>query len=256
MKGFTAFFIKELREMIRTKRMMIILGIFLVVGILSPAMAKLTPELMKMAAEDFTEMGVTVGEIKVTALDSWAQFTKNMPTALIVVIIMMSGIYTSEYARGTLVPLITKGLSRQAVVLSKLAVMLITWSAGAWLCYGVTYFYTEWYWDNKTAKAPVFGAFCIWLFGVLMISCIVFFSSLASSGAQVMLGTGAVYIAMTMAGLYSKAKEYLPTRLLDSNPLYRGELLPGDYTKAAVISAAVSAVLILAALPITKRRMI
>ena len=249
MKGFTAFFIKELREMIRTKRMMIILGIFLVVGILSPAMAKLTPELMKMAAEDFTEMGVTVGEIKVTALDSWAQFTKNMPTALIVVIIMMSGIYTSEYARGTLVPLITKGLSRQAV-------MLITWSAGAWLCYGVTYFYTEWYWDNNTAKALSFGAFCIWLFGVLMISCIVFFSSLASSGAQVMLGTGAVYIAMTMAGLYSKAKEYLPTRLLDSNPLYRGELLPGDYTKAAVISAAVSAVLILAALPITKRRMI
>ncbi len=254
MKGFWAFFKKEVRELFRTKRVMILMLVFLLIGILNPATAKLTPKIMEMMADEYADMGITVGEMKVTAMDSWLQFAKNMPTALIVLLIMFSGIYTSEYAKGTLIPLLTKGLSRSSVVMSKLLVMLASWSAGMWLAFGVTYFYSEYYWDNSVVEELAFSGFCLWLFGVLMISCMVFFSSFARSAGQVILGTGAVYFIMSLAGMFAKVKKYLPTYLMDSTPLYKGELAAADFTKAAVITASASVLLMIAALPLTNRR--
>ena len=254
MNGFAAFLKKEFRELIRTKRLLILLIVFIIFGIMNPAIALLTPKILELEAESLASMGMEIGEIHVTALDSWSQFVKNIPMVLIVFLIMFSGAYTTEYAKGTLIPLLTKGLSRGTVVLSKWFVMLLTWSAGLWLCVGITWFYSDYYWDNSVVQELVFGAFCWWLFGVLMISSIVFFSSFAESGIQVLLGTGAVYAVMLTAGIFEKAKEYLPTRLCNTLSLYTGELEPSDFKAAAVIAGAVSLLILLAALPLTKRR--
>lgn len=256
MKGLPAFFKKEVLELVRTKRMMILLLVFLTIGIMNPAIAKLTPKMMEMASEEYTEMGIVFTETKITALDSWSQFAKNIPMALIVLLIMFCGTYTSEYSKGTLIPLLTKGLSRCSVVISKLAVILLTWSAGLWGCFGVTYLYSEYYWDNSVVKQLFFAAFGWWLFGVLMLSCIVFFSSFSGSAGQVMLGTGGVYFAMSLISMFKKAKEYLPIQLCDSLSLYKGELAPKYYTTAAVITAAVSLALMLAAVPLTNKRQV
>ena len=254
MKGFTVFITKELRELVRTKRLLILLIVFTVFGIMNPAIALLTPKFIEMEADTFKAMGMEVGEITVTALDAWTQFVKNIPMALIVFLLMMSGIYLTEYTKGTLIPLLTKGLSRSAVVLSKWTVMLLTWSAGCWLIFGITYFYSDYYWDNSAVSNLMFSGFGWWLFGVLLMSCIVFFSSFAGSTAQVILSTGAVYFIMMLLGMVRKLQEYLPTRLCSSASLYSGELEPSDFTKAAVITATASAVLVLAALPLTKKR--
>ncbi len=254
MRGSIAFFKKEVRELIRTKRLMIILLTFLLIGILNPATAKLTPKIMELMADEYKSMGITIGEVKITALVSWTQFAKNISTALILAVIIFSGTYTGEYTRGTLIPLLTKGLSRSAVVLSKLMVMILSWSAGLWLCWGVTYFYSEYYWDNSVVSEIAFAGFGWWLFGVLMICCIVFFSSFAGSTIQVMLGTGGVYFAMSLVGIYGKAKKYLPTRLCDSVSLYKGELKVPDYRTAVIITAVASLAMIAAALPLTNRR--
>ena len=256
MKGFIAFFKKEIKELIRTKRLMILLGIFILVGIMNPAIAKLTPLLFEKMSDEFASQGITLSAIKVSAVDSWSQFAKNAPTVLIVTLIMFSGIYTSEYSKGTLIPLLTKGLSRSSVVLSKLTVMLLTWSIGIWLCYVITYFYSDFYWDNSVVKELFFAAFCWWLFGVFMISIIVFFSSFANSGIQVMLCTGAAYFVISLLGMYSKIKNDLPIRLTESVSLYKGESVPGDYFVAAIITAILSVALILLSLPITHKRQI
>lgn len=256
MKGFKVFLTKEIFEMIRTKRLMILMAIFVLVGIMNPAIAKLTPKLFELMSEDFAKQGITASAVKVTAMDSWSQFVKNVPMVLIVLLIIFSGIYTTEYSKGTLIPLLTKGLSRSSVVLSKLAVMLFVWSIGIWLCFGITYFYSDFYWDNSVVSEVFFSAFCWWLFGVFMISCIVFFSSFAGSGIQVMLGSGAVYFAMTLIGMYKNAKEYLPVRITDSVPLYRGEYEPKDYFGAVIVTAVLSFVFVLVSLPITDKRQI
>ena len=83
MKTLMAFMKKEWMEQIRSSRLFILGLIFLAVGIMNPAFAKLTPWLMEMVAETMEESGLVVVEVKVDAMTSWTQFYKNISTVLI-----------------------------------------------------------------------------------------------------------------------------------------------------------------------------
>ena len=128
MRGFGTFLKKEMTEMLRTYRAAVLMAVSLIFGIMNPLIAKLTPVLMKQFSEDFAEQGFVINKITVTAMDSWAQFDKNFPMLLLVAIVLLAGCYVKEYAKGTLIPLVTKGLSRRAVVLSKLLTQLLAWT--------------------------------------------------------------------------------------------------------------------------------
>lgn len=255
MKGFSTFMKKEITELIRTRKLMIILGVFVIFGIMNPAVAKLTPKMFEMMSDTYSAQGIRFeGEYIVTALDSWSQFASNIPMALIVLLIMFCGIYTTEYTKGTLIPLLTKGLSRSSVVVSKFTVMLLVWTVGISLCYGITYCYSEYFWDNSVVAHLFFAGLCWWVFGLLLISCIVFFSSFGTSTAYVMLGTGSIYFVMTILGMFGKIKKYLPVFLTDSLSIYKGIYEPSDYLFAICLTFFLSVVLIIASLPLTYRR--
>lgn len=254
MKGFLAFFKKELFELSRSGKLMIFVFIFVLFGIMNPGVAKLTPWLLENSADTFADQGIIIGEITVTAKDSWAQFIKNTPMAMIITLIMFSNMFTGEYSKGTLIPMVTKGLSRNNIVISKTVVMLLIWSAGLWLCYGITYGYNAYYWDNSVADNLPFIGLCWWLMGAFLICFITLFSAMSSSAPQVMAGVGAVYALMFFAGMVGKIKKYLPTYILDSNSLMNAQTEPSDYTCAIIITVVLSAAALIAALPITHKR--
>ncbi len=254
MRHFITFTGKELLEMKRNGRLMLFLIIFCLFGIMNPAIAKLTPWLYETLADSLASSGITITEYTVTAMDSWVQFFKNMPMAMLVTVVMFGGLFTSEYAKGTLIPLLAKGMSRGAVVAAKTFTMLLVWSAGYWLSFGITWFYSDYYWDNSAVSHYAFASFGLWLIGVMLLCAITFFSSFADSAAQVLLGVGAVYAVMTLLGMIGTVREYLPTFLVQSAPLLTGEAAPSDYFTAACITAAASAVLAAAAVPVTARR--
>ena len=81
MKTFLAFLKKELLFQLRTGKGMILGILFVLFGIMNPAVAKLTPWLMEMMADSLAESGMIITGITVTAMDSWVQFFKNMPMA-------------------------------------------------------------------------------------------------------------------------------------------------------------------------------
>ena len=112
MTQLMAFTKKEWIEVFRTGKFMIITVMFLLFGVMNPAIAKLTPWMMEAYSESLEGAGLTVTETKVDALTSWTQFYKNVPMALIVFLLMFSGILALEYQKGTLINMITKGLSR------------------------------------------------------------------------------------------------------------------------------------------------
>lgn len=74
MKDIYYFTKKELLEVWRTKRLLILLVVFIIFGILSPLMAKLTPEILKSSFG--SEVQLTIPEP--TSIDSWVQFYKNI----------------------------------------------------------------------------------------------------------------------------------------------------------------------------------
>ena len=254
LRNFFTFTGKELLELCRSGRLLLLVILFTAFGVMNPAIAKLTPWLLQTMSDSLEASGITVTEVTVTAMDSWVQFFKNMPMAMLVVLVMFGGIFTSEYSKGTLIPLLAKGLGRNAVAAAKTFTMLLVWSAGYLMSYGITFFYNDYYWDNSAVQNTAFAAFGLWLFGVLLICCITFFSSFASSAIQVLLGIGAVYIALTMLGMIGTVSEYLPSYLLQSGELLTGQAQPSDYSAAVCVTAVSSVVLLLASIPMTVKR--
>jgi ABC-2 type transport system permease protein len=160
MRAFIAFFKKEILESFRCGRFTILGILFLAFGIMNPAIAKLTPWLLETLAAELEESGMTVTAVTVDALTSWTQFFKNIPMALIAFVLIYGGIFVKEYEKGTLVLMLTKGLARYKVILSKAAVILLVWSAGYWMCFAVTYGYNAYFWDNSVAQNLIFSVVC------------------------------------------------------------------------------------------------
>ena len=128
MKTFLAFMKKEWMEQLRSGRLMILGIVFVLFGIMNPAVAKLTPWLFEIMADSLEESGMIVTAVEVDAVDSWIQFFKNVPMALIVFVLLQSSIFTKEYQSGTLVLALTKGLHRYKVLFSKAAVLVLLWT--------------------------------------------------------------------------------------------------------------------------------
>lgn len=103
MKSLLAFIKKETMEQFRSGRLMILGILFVLLGVMNPAVAKITPWLLEILADSLAESGMTVTPVTVSAMDSWVQFFKNMPLGLIVFVLLQSSIFTKEYQSGTLV---------------------------------------------------------------------------------------------------------------------------------------------------------
>ena len=235
MKTWLAFTKKEMTEHMRSGKLLFLGILFVLFGIMNPAVAKMTPWLMEMLADSMAESGLLITEVTVTAMDSWVQFFKNIPMALIAFVLIEGSIFTKEYRSGTLILSLTKGLPRHTVVISKTFVMTLLWSAGYWLCYGITYAYNAYYWDNSIAQSLLFSALCWWIFGLWMISLMTLFSTLSKANTGVLTGTGGVVLGAIILGMIPKLTKYLPTLLTDGNSLIYGVKEPDEYTAALAV---------------------
>lgn len=224
-----AFLRKEWMEWVRTGRLLILLLVFTVFGIMNPAIAKLTPWLIETMAETMEGTGLTVEAVTVDAMTSWTQFYKNIPMGLIIFILACSGIFTSEYDKGTLIPVVTKGLSRKKVLAAKALFLYGVWTVLYFLCFGITYGYNEYFWDNSVARNLVFAAVCTWLFGLWVVAILILFSSVGKNSSQILLGTGGVTVGVWLAGIFPKLAPFLPRRLLDGMALLQRVSGSEDY---------------------------
>ena len=254
MKSLVAFIRKEIMEHLRSGRVLILGILFLLFGIMNPAVAKLTPWLLEAMADSLAESGMIVTDVTVSAMDSWVQFFKNVPMALIAFVLLESSIFTREYQTGTLVLSLTKGLERYKVVVSKAVVLTGLWTCGYWLCFGITYGYNAYFWDNSAAQNLMFSVVCWWLFGLWVIALLHVFSTIANSNSGVLTATGGVVLASYLLGLWPKLTEYLPTMLADGNSLIYGVMEADAYMRALVITVTVSIVCFMVSIPIFNKK--
>ena len=254
MKSLLAFIRKEWTEHLRSGRVLILGILFVFFGIMGPAVAMLTPRLYEMLADSYAGAGIVFTSVTVTALDSWVQFFKNLPIALIVFILLESSVFTREYRSGTLLLSLTKGLERWKIVVAKALVPALLWTACYWLCFGVTYGYTGYFWDNAVAQNLLFSAFCWWLFGLWAVLLMVFFSTVSESNTGVLAGTGGIILVCVLLGVLPWVSKYLPTLLMDGNSLIYGMEKPGTYILSLVITAVTAAVCFIVSIPVFNRK--
>ena len=254
MKTLIAFLKKEIMEQTRSGRLMLLTILFVLFGIMNPAIAKLTPWLLEMMSDSLAESGMIITGVTVSAMDSWVQFFKNVPMALIAFVLLESSIFTKEYQSGTLVLSLTKGLHRDQVVVAKATVLVMLWTVCYWMYFGITYGYNAYFWDNGVAKNLLFSVVCWWLFGLWTVALTVVFSTVSQSNTGVLGGTGGVVAASYLLGMIPKLKEYVPTRLTDGNALIYGTADAESYAVALAIALVLSAVCFAVSIPVFRKK--
>ncbi len=254
MKSLIAFMKKEWMDLFRSGRLMILLIIFLLLGIMNPAIAKLTPWMMEMMAESMEQSGLVVTEVTVDAMVSWTQFFKNIPMGLIAFVLINSNLYTKEYSKGTLILVLTKGLNRYKVIVAKAVMLLLAWSVCYFMCFGVTYAYNAYFWDNSVAHNLVEAVVFYWIAGVFAVALMVLFSVVFSNSTGVLLGTGGVFAASYLVAMVPKAALVLPTKLMGTAGLLAGTEVVSDYREALLVTIVIIVLSFVASVPIINKK--
>ena len=252
MRNYIAFTKKELLESVRTYKLLIMLIVFFVFGIMSPLAAKMMPEILKTAMPE----GMTVTLPVPAAIDSWAQFFKNVSQmGLIVLMIVFSGVLGTELSKGTLINLLTKGLARRTVILSKFTGMAIIWTISYAAAFIVTLGYTVYLFPNEGVSNLLFSVFCLWLFGVFLLSVLIFASALVKSNYGALLISGAVIVALMICNITPDLHSYNPFSLASDNvALLTKAVEASSLSYAAVISIICSVILIIASILVFRKR--
>ena len=253
MRNYLAVFKKEWREGARTFRLLILLLVFLALGIMSPLTAKLTPDLLQAFVPDLAAAFPTP-----TALDAWAQFFKNVSQlGLIVLVVVLSGTLSAEVYRGTLVILLTKGLSRSAVILAKYSYMVLLWTLSLAICLLVCWGYTYYLFPGPPPSLLWFSVFCLWAFGVFLLAVLMLAAAWLTRTISCLLLTGGVVVGLLLLSIVPPTAKYNPLSLLSLNMnLLVGTTLPGDlYWALAVAGGATLFCLVTAVLIFRKKRL-
>lgn len=254
MKVLIALINKEWLEHVRSGRITVITILFILLGIMNPAIAKLTPWMMELMSKELAETGLIVAEVSVDALTAWNQFLKNFPMGLLAFILLYSAAFTKEYQTGSLILVLTKGVSRCQVITAKVFTLFLLWTLCYWLSFLITYGYAAYFWDNGIIYHLLEASLFLWLFGIWAISLLTLFSSMLSNNAGVLLGTAAAMLICYTTGLFPKTKPYTPTFLLSTAPLLSDLTQPDNYARAAAVTAVLSALCIGISIPIMNKR--
>ncbi len=226
---FKAFTHKELLEITRNYKLYIILIAFAAFGFSNPIFAKLTPEILATT-------GYQINLPEPTAIDSWLQFYKNISTLLILFIILFSTSISNELSTNSVINMITKGLPRQTIILSKFTIISTTWLIAYYLCFIITYFYTPLLLDGQLDNLLIASLFPA-IFGIFLISLSLFGGVLTKHTIGSLIIPLVVYIAMSLLAIFDNIVKYLPTSLnSESIKLLTNEIELDYFTPSVLIT--------------------
>lgn len=221
MTGLIPMLKKEWLENSRSHKALALLLISIIFGILGPLTALLMPEIMAGILPKKLQEAIP----DPTYLDSYSQYFKNInQLGLILLVFLFSGSLTQEFTRGTLINLITKGLSKKAIILEKFIMMTLIWSISYILGSLTQYAYTLYYFNNHGQhKLIVYGT--SWIFGLLLLSLILFYSVIFRKTAGVLIACLMTIVAFFISGFFKVTKEWNPMLLIQK----QSQILSGQY---------------------------
>lgn len=179
MKGF-GFFKKEINEIIKTHKVIVLPAVLLFFGFLSPIFAKFTPQLL---AEVFKSQGMAPVKIPdPTFLDSYGQLFKNFTQlGIIVIILVFMSVVVEEKVKGSAVLVLTKTVTRAQFILSKCFASLTLYTVSFVLSVVACVYYTYLLFPAFYNDQLVLSLFMLWLYGVFMISITIFASTISKT---------------------------------------------------------------------------
>jgi len=244
LNNFAAFTAKELTESLRTKRLFVLVCVFISLALISVLTARFVGEILAalMSAEGGTPIIIEVPPPVWS--DSYAQLYSSLTELGIIAIIMLHmSIILREKSTGTIDLMMAKGLTAGVFVLSKYAVAagvsLITLFIAVFVTYGYTWvlFYYACSLGCVLLGAVSFGAFMLMMLAIVFLC-----SAIAKSTAiSAVLGLAAFFV-MLLIGSLPVVGRFAPSGLVNYSVALSaggGQDRMGIYIAVAVTVAAI-----------------
>ena len=210
MNGFATLLRKELLEQWRTTRVPLVATVFLLVGLMSPLLARFTPEILKAVGGDQLQIVLPTP----TAADAYDQLAKNLGQfgALVAVLLAMGSVAT-EKERGTAALILTKPASRGAFLAAKLVAIAFTLLIATAIAAAGAWFYTLVLFEPLDVPAFTAAAVLQWL-ALVAFATITFLGSTLTRSSLAAAGLGvAAFIVLGILSIIPTLGPYLPTGL-------------------------------------------
>ncbi len=249
MSPLVAFLRKEMLEQARTFRLAVLLVSFVLVGLISPLLAKITPELVGMIAED--ELGGM--ELIITRApgvnDALLQYHGNYSLLPLLVILLSFGAVSAEKSRKTAPMVLVKPVSRRSFILAKAAVPAGLLVAGTTLAAGGCLLYTTILFGEVDLPGYLLVNGML-LLGLLCYLALTLLASVLSPGPAAAAGIGlGGFILFSILGALPLIGKYTPAGLMSM----AGEIILGRAVSGIGWSVLGSALLSLVFLFVAER---
>jgi ABC-2 type transport system permease protein len=210
-RGFDVLLRKELLESVRTLRLPIVAGLFLVLGIVSPVTARYLREIVQTLAP--AQIGIDIPPP--TASDALDQVQKNVGQfGALAAILLTMGSVAVEKERGTAAFVLVKPVSRGAFLAAKIAAIGIVLSVATVLAVGAGWIYTAILFEPQQVGGWIVLGALLWLStaayaAVAFLGSTITRSSLAAAG----IGFGGL-IVLALLSAVPQVGRYLPAGLV------------------------------------------
>ena len=210
MTGFTILLRKELAEAWRTRRLPVVAGLFVVIGMISPLTARYLREILQAALGD----QLTIPIPAPTAIMAVEQLQKNLAQlGALAAIALAMGSVSGELDRGTAALVLAQPVTRAAFISAKLAALAIVLAISVGLAAVSAWVYTGVLFE----PLPVGGwlamgalswlALCAW-------AALTFLASAATGSTTLAAGLGFVaLVAISLGAIVPALDRLLPTGL-------------------------------------------
>lgn len=236
MSGFRVLLGKELTEAWRTRRLPVVAGLFLVVGMMSPLFARYLSEILELAMGDQL-LGIPIPEPTATmALD---QLQKNLgQLGALAAIALAMGSVSAELDRGTAALVLAQPATRSAFLGAKLTAIAVVLALSTALATTAAWVYTGVLFEPQPIVGWAIMAVLSWL-ALLAWSAVTFLASTVTGSTTAAAGLGFVaLIGFSLLAVVPTLDRLLPTGLTAPAILIAG----GD-TAALDVGALTTAVL-------------
>jgi ABC-2 type transport system permease protein len=208
MAAFGILLRKELLESWRTLRLPVVGGLFLVVGLTSPLLAKFLPEIITAAGGDQLS-GIQIPEPVVD--DAVLQLWKNLAQfGAFAAIILTMGSVATERDRGTAAFVLSKTVSRGAFLSAKVAAIGLVLAVAVALAVTVGWIYTAILFEPMPIGGWLGLAGLAWL-GLAAWAALTFLGSTVTGSVAAAAGIGVIaWLGLSIASAIPGIARFLP----------------------------------------------
>lgn len=210
MTGFRILLGKELREHVRTRRLLVVGALFLIIGMLSPLTARYLPEILKASLGDELTVPLPVP----TAAMALDQLLGNIgQLGALAAIALAMGLVAGELDRGTAAFVLTQPATRTAFLVAKLAALATVLGIATLAAVLVGWAYTGFLFETLPIGGWLVLALLAWL-SLLAWAAITFLASAVTGSSTAAAGIGFVaLIGLSLAAIIPVVDRLLPTGL-------------------------------------------